>query len=317
MTSEPTNANPHVASPGSVIPPSTITSTTLNRKWSMKMIVILAVSVGLGIFFIVDGGIRYPARGGAAAEYSEFQYLQIFDKERGGIGNLQGIDDPAARLAQLAEKNKTAGQLDPVEHALETWLLQLKTIGQLTSDATAIPRTNYKDKVAVSDPQERLKTLTTTWTTSSGGVKKSPTPLSAFDIPSQWVGMAVSFGIAAWLAFVYFRALGTRYRWDPATLRITMPDGTAFGPLDVVEYDKRKWDKLYIALKFGPAHPTLAGRTLEFDLLRYEPLEQWILEQEATVKETMGESAQPASPTVLTSAPPGPAAPGSSPDALV
>ncbi len=262
-------------------PPSTATVTTLNRKWLIKMLIIMAVSIGLGLFFLVDGGIRYPARGAGAAEYSEFQYLQAFDKERGGIRNVQGIDDPKARLAQLNEKVKSAGQLDGVEQALETWLLQLDTIKQLGPAATAIPRVNYRDKVNVTDGESRLKELTPQWTTSAGGEKKSPTPLSAFDIPSQWVGMVVSLGIGFWLLYVLARAKTRSYRWDPATKRITLPDGVTFGPEDIEEYDKRKWDKLYIALKFKPGHPQLSGKTMEFDLLRHEPLEAWILEQEA------------------------------------
>jgi hypothetical protein len=37
---------------------------------------------------------------------------------------------------------------------------------------------------------------------------------------------------------------------------------------------------LYVHLTIKPEHATLGGKTLEFDLLRYVPLEEWILEME-------------------------------------
>lgn len=258
------------------------TATTINRKWMYKMVIIVAVSAFMAGFFLVDGLIRYPARGAEAAEYLEFQYLQVYDKERGGITGFTGIDDPAARLSQLAEKLKTSGKLDTVEDAQKVWLENLKLINRLGPEATAIPRTNFKDQQQVDSASKRLESLTKTWTTSEGNNRKSPTPLSAFDIPSQWVGMAVSAIVAIWVGVVFLSGRSKVYRWNPATQTLTLPTGVSFGPSDIAEVDKRKWDKLYVALRIAPTHATLGGKTLEFDLLRYEPLEAWILAMEAT-----------------------------------
>jgi hypothetical protein len=257
------------------------TATTINRKWSFKLIIIVAVSAFMAGFFLVDGLVRYPARGAEAAEYLEFQYLQAYDKERGGISGFTGIDDPQARLSQLAEKLRTTGKLDTVDDAQKVWLENLKLINQLSVAATGIPRTNFKDQQQVESATKRLETLTKTWTTGDGNNRKSPTPLSAFDIPSQWVGMAVSAIVALWVLVVFLNGRSKVYRWNPSTMTLTLPTGASFGPADIAEVDKRKWDKLYVALKIAPTHTSLGGRTLEFDLLRYEPLEAWILAMEA------------------------------------
>lgn len=257
------------------------TATTINRKWAFKLIIIVAVSAFMAGFFLVDGLVRYPARGAEAAEYLEFQYLQAYDKERGGISGFTGIEDPQARLTQLAEKLRTSGKLDTVDEAQKAWLENLKLINQLNTAATGIPRTNFKDKQQVESGTKRLEALTKAWTTGDGNNRKSPTPLSAFDIPSQWVGMTVSAVIAVWVLVVYLSGRSKVYRWNPQTKTLTLPNGASFGPSDIAEVDKRKWDKLYVALKIVPTHATLGGKSIEFDLLRYEPLEAWILAMEA------------------------------------
>jgi hypothetical protein len=255
------------------------TITTINRKWSLKQAVYALVALFMTGFFLVDGMVRYPARGAEAAEYLEFQYLQVYDKERGGIATLTGIDDPASRLSQLEEKVRASGKLDASEQAQRDWLDNLKLINRLSPDATAIPRKNYKDASQVESAQKRLEALTKAWTLSDGNTRKSPVPLSAFDIPSQWVGMAISAILSIWVVVVFLRVRSRTYRWDPATMSLTLPRGT-ITPSDIAEVDKRKWDKFYVTLRIKPEHATLGGKAIEFDLLRYEPLEAWILAME-------------------------------------
>lgn len=255
------------------------TATTINRKWSIKQIIYGLVGLFMTGFFLVDGAVRYPARGAEAAEYLEFQYLQVYDKERGGIATLTGIDDPASRLAQLDEKFRTAGKLDATEQAQKDWLDNLKLINRLSPEATAIPRTNFKDAKKVESAPQRLESLTKAWTLGDGNTRKSPTPLSAFDIPSQWVGMVISGIISLWVGVVFLRVRSRIYRWDPATMSLTLPGGV-ITPSDIAEFDKRKWDKFYVTIKIKPEHAELGGKAIELDLLRYEPLEAWILAME-------------------------------------
>jgi hypothetical protein len=268
--------------------------TTINRKWSIKLLVIIGVSVFMAAFFLYDGAVRYPDRGALASEYLEFQYLKSFDQERGGIASLNGVDDPVARLHQLEEKERSTGSLDTTERAMVAWLVNLKLINRLTPDATAIPRTHFRGGERVESAAQRLEELTRVWTQ-----KAAPTPLSAFDIPSQWAGMAVCVVIAFWVGLSWARGCAKSYRWDRAAARLTLPGGHALIPSDIAEVDKRKWDKLYVSLRIKPEHPTLGGRTVEFDLLRYEPLEAWILEMERQAFPP-----EPAPPQAVAAAPP-------------
>ncbi len=255
--------------------PLDATVTTINRKWSLKLLVITAVSAFMAAFFLYDGAVRYPERGALAGEYFEFQYLQSFDKERGGIAAMSGVDDPVARLQQLDEKRRTTGSLDATDQAMVVWLENLKIIKRLTPEATAIPRTNYRDGQRVESAAQRLDELTRVWTQ-----KSAPTPLSTFDIPSQWGGMAVCIIVTVWVGLSWARGSSRAYRWERAAARLTMPGGHCLVPGDIAEVDKRKWDKLYVSLRVKPEHATLGGKSIEFDLLRYVPLEAWILEME-------------------------------------
>jgi len=255
-------------------------ATTLNRKWMWKMVIITVVSIGMGLFFLYDGTVRYPKRGMEAAEFLEYSYLDVFDKERGGIGGLSGMDDPVKALAQLNERERTTGKIDTADSLKKQWLENLDLINRLGPDATNIPRVNYKDGVKVESGAARLDALRKVWTTNKGDQKASPTPLSGFDIPSQWAGMTVSLVAGFWVLYVLMRAKAKVYRWDPAIEQLTLPGGETLLPTDIEEVDKRKWDKLYVALKIKEGHAALGGKSLEFDLLRYEPLEAWILAME-------------------------------------
>jgi hypothetical protein len=188
---------------------------------------------------------------------------------------MSSVDDPVARLQQLEEKQRSSGTLDATDQAMVTWLTNLKIIDRLTAEATAIPRTNHRDGQRVESAAQRFEELTRTWTQ-----KSAPTPLSTFDIPSQWGGMAVCIVVTLWVGLSWARGSARSYRWDRAAARLTLPGGHALVPADIAEVDKRKWDKLYVSLKIKPGHAALGGRNVEFDLLRYEPLEAWILEME-------------------------------------
>jgi hypothetical protein len=268
------------------------TKTTINRKWSFKMVAIAAVSLFMAGFFLVDGAIRYPARGADAAEYLEWQYLQTYDKDpnRLGIARIPSIEDPEKTLAQLSERLKATGKIDAVDEVQKLWLENLKLINKLIPDATKIPRKNYKEGAAVESGAQRLESLTKTWTQANGDKRSSPTPLSQLDIPSQWVGMAVSGVIGLWVIFIFLQGCRRSYRWNPEKLELTLPDGSTLVPADIAEVDKRKWDKLYVSLRIRDQHPTLGGKSVEFDLLRYEPLEAWILHMERTAFPPAAES---------------------------
>ncbi|MBL8745983.1 MAG: hypothetical protein JNK58_06455, partial [Phycisphaerae bacterium] len=121
-----------------------------------------------------------------------------------------------------------------------------------------------------SDPQSTLDALVQRLSTQN-----APKPLAAYDIPLQYVFMIVGFGGAIWLAFFLKRCKGVTYSFDPAEHRLFLPDGKSFVPADIAEVDKRDWHKYFVYLTLNDG-----SKEMKFDLLRYAPLESWILEME-------------------------------------
>ncbi len=112
---------------------------------------------------------------------------------------------------------------------------------------------------------------------------KKANPLSRFDIPSQWLITAVGFIGGAWIVALIARVSAKTYRWEPAAQRLTLPGGASVTPADVSEVDKTLWHKYYVELHIKADHPKLGGKSVKLDLMRYEPLEAWVLEMEQTV----------------------------------
>lgn len=264
-------------------------TTTIAKKWSIKMYIITLAMLVLGIWGTVDAIVVYPKRGARAAEYAEFQHLQELKSSSRLANDLASVADPAKVLEELQTKARDggAGSVSGGERAKLDWLTQLRLIGQLEARNTTFPRTDFRKEdgqpVAVGSADERLAGLTTKFVTPDGAVKP-PSPLSWYDIPSQWIIAAVGFGVFAWLMMLILKVRSKTYAWDAGTKTLTLPSGDKLTPSDIAEFDKSKWDKLYIHLLIKPTHATLGGKTLELDLLRYVPLEEWVLEMERVGK---------------------------------
>jgi hypothetical protein len=258
---------------------------TVSRKWLLKMSLISLALIAFGVWGYLDATIYYPRRGIAAAEYLELQYLQTLSAA--GQTSRASIDDPAATLDRLRQQHRDAA-LQGTDLALHNWLDQLDLVGKLepATASTLIPRTDFRtdeqgNPIQVSSALSRLDDLKARWTTTSGATK-SASPLSAFDLPSQWIIMAVGLGIGLYILVLILIAKGRRYQWNPATQALTLPDGATLTPADIEEFDKRKWHRLYITLKVKPEHPQKGGKAVEIDLMRYDAAEPWVLEMERT-----------------------------------
>jgi hypothetical protein len=241
---------------------------------------------GLGIWGLIDALIVYPNRGHRAADFFEFQHLTQAKSASGLSDSLVAIPDPVATLTKLDAKQKDGATLSPDDKAQHDWLEQLRYVGRLSPQATTYPRTLPGGES--QSAQQRFDALTKQFTTATGGAAKAPSPLSTFDIPSQWAICAVGFAVAGWLAFTIMRVKATRYQWEPTTRRLTLPAGDTLLPGDIAEFDKSEWDKIFIKLKIREGHATLAGKTLRLDLLRHVPLETWILEMEKSLAPERG-----------------------------
>jgi hypothetical protein len=245
------------------------------RRWALKMWVFILVLIGFGFWALYDATVLYPARQRDVISFREYNYLQLL-RDAGGVRlDSAGIDDPAAELRRLEARRRDNGSVGPIDNALYEWLAALAVLNELDGPRhTAIPRPG------VPDARTRLAELTQRWTLASGEQRKSPKPLTRWDIPSQWVILAVCWAAAAWMIALFIRTARERYLWEPATLRLTLPDGSSLTPQDLEDVDKRKWDKFLVFLKVKPGHERLGGREVRLDLYRHDLLESWVLEME-------------------------------------
>ncbi len=253
-------------------------TTRLNRPWVIKTTIYLVCMLALGTWGLVDGLVVYPNRGKRAAEFLELQYLE--QAQRSGSLLTAAVDDPKAEYQRLRdlerqlereadEANKSGRAVVADQKSTELarlrWLTQLARVGTLSP-----AKTRMHSADAVSDPARRLTELKQAWAS-----RAQPKPLSSFDIPSQWVIAGVGYGAAAWILFVLLRASRRKFRYEPEPRRLTLPDGRAIEPKDIKEIDRRKWDKFFVFL-----HLKNDGPEIKLDLLRYSPLEEWVLDME-------------------------------------
>ena len=242
--------------------------TTINRGWTIKMVLYMAAMIALGIWGLVDGVWIYPKRGNESAEYREKEYLE--QSQKAGRLLTASVADPAGErsrllqseklLRQEAEKSQGQQSIEAgAEIARLEWLTALSRVGRLSATHTQF-----------ADPAKRLGDLQTAWQ-----AKNPPKPLSAYDIPAQWVICAGGMGAGLWIVSLMVRVRSKKYRFDPEAFRLTLPDGRSIVPADIKEMDKRKWDKWYVSLLLKQG-----GEPVQLDLLRYTPLEAWVLEME-------------------------------------
>jgi hypothetical protein len=239
--------------------------TRTNPAWRNKLVIIGVVVFFFGLWGLYDALVVYPNRGKVAAEYFKWQYLQ----QVAGSGSVLSASekDPVGKLAQL--RAVEGGPRTERDRSLLAWLDALSMVNMLSPEHTTL-----------KDPSKELDELTKYFTTAAGQAKEAPKPLSKLDIPVQWLICALGVGIGTWMFITVARISARKYRWDPAELRLTLPDGNSLVPADIEDFDKRKWDKFMIYLKVRPGHTTLAGREVTMDLYPHVPLEDWVLQME-------------------------------------
>lgn len=253
----------------------------LSKRWLRKIIIFLVVLIGFGAWGLYDAVVVYPKRGERHATWMRMSYLEAArsaNAEDFGVFERQSsVPDPVAELARLnATEQRQRNAADAADTASSRrlraimqntrreWLEGLDRIGQLTPERTTI-----------ENPQAELTRLQSELATAS-----KPKPLSAFDIPSQWLIMIVCWTGAAWILVHALRVASRKYRWSPETKALTIPGGATITPADLDEVDKRKWDKFIVFVKVKGSHPTLGGKEVRFDTYQRDELEGWILEME-------------------------------------
>jgi len=275
-------------------------TTSMNKGWAIKSAVIGLAFLAFGLWGLYDALVAYPNRGIGYALSAEQTYLQAA-ADAGRI-ETAGVDDPVERLERLRERLEADGTLSPRDGALLDWLDALRLVGRLDPAFTTIPRDREGDRVAealereaqraaasgggiaptspatsarIEGAMSRLQELNAYWAT-----RTVPSRLRGYDIPSQWVILAVGVGVAGYIAFLFLKVITTTYRWDPETRTLTLPGGASITPDDLNDVDKRKWHKFIVYLPIVETHPKLGGQELRLDLYRHAKLEDWILEME-------------------------------------
>lgn len=255
-----------------------VTTTTLNRRWVFKMAIFIVALFGLALWGTADAFWIYPAKGAAHEKFMRKEYLERLD-EKGLLLREASVTDPAAELQRLVDL-ENAGE-STAEKARREWLTSLSRIENLgTLAARNRAELDRRSAEAGSAPKATL-TLFTDPRAELDGLRSElanqpqPTGLRAYDIPLQYVFMAIGFGGGLWMLLFLLGQSRKKYRYDHAEKRLTLPDGRSFTPAQIRTVDKREWHKFFI-------HFTVDGfdDELKLDLLRFAPLEDWALEME-------------------------------------
>lgn len=264
------------------VPDRGVLRTRLNKPWLIRVIGLLIGVSALAGWFALDAWVIYPKRGEEAIKFGEYAYLQVA-QGAGLLDRQVDIPDPQAERERLNEQRSAPGGLaNDVEVNRLEWLTRLSRLhdlGAIAERNEAALRVFAGEAGEVPDGpltvfrdyRARLAELHS----ELGQVQQAPKPLSTYDMPSQYAGLIVSVTGVVLLLIFFFRVRSQVYTFEPATRRLTLPDGFSFTPDQIETVDKRKWDKFIVFL-------TLQGESEErrIDLFRHAPLEEWILEME-------------------------------------
>lgn len=244
---------------------SELQTTTTGRSWLLKQLGIGLMFLGFGVWGLVDALIVYPGRGERSAEYLKFQYLQQAKRDMGSSTAWpeMSVADPKAEFAKLGPSERAS--LNSLELARRDWLEALAIIGKLNTDRTTI-----------SNPQADLDRLGTEFT----GIAGAPKPLASYDIPVQWLIFAIGTGVGVVMLGVAVTVTRVKYRWNPGTMTLHLPDGSQLSVADCEDFDRRKWDKFLMFIRVKPGHVPHGGKELQLDLYRHDPLEDWVVTME-------------------------------------
>jgi hypothetical protein len=280
---------------------SEIQTTKLGRNWLLKTWLFTVLLLVFGFWGLADALYFYPRRGERDAAKCLKNHLVAAEEARVLTATQLKVTDPAATLAELrsrgaeiaarAKSDTADGRAARIELTRMEWLESLNKMWALRPEPRLVhsekgppPKKHYFDmrtgegytitggsEKAAIPPRELLDLLTTVSNTTN-----QVTPLSGFDMLFQWVFVVIGFGGGAWMLLTLVRSGLKKYRWEPALQRLTLHDGRAITPADLADVDKRLWHKFFVTLSLRDGPP------YKLDLLRYQPLEDWVLEMERT-----------------------------------
>ncbi|MBA4028741.1 MAG: hypothetical protein C0475_06360 [Planctomyces sp.] len=235
--------------------------TSVHRKWVFKFVAVLAVCLALGGWGLADAVWIYPARGEKAAKFFELDYLRA--SEAALRMSEATVPDPELTLAQLRGRSDELldravddRSVEARDRARLLWLESLDRLGRAVPERTAFADARAR----VRELEEFAKTTTV------------PLPLDKYDLPIQYAISVIGFAASAYPVWLLLTVSRVRYAWDPEAKRLHLPDGATITPADISGVDRRAWHKFYVTLELKD------NRRVKLDLLRYVPLEDWVIE---------------------------------------
>ena len=251
-----------------------VQTTRLNRGWVMKMLIFAICLIGLGAWGTLDAFVVYPNRGRQHAKFMLYQYLGRLS-DSGMLLRSADVADPASELTKLRSDSSIGA--NSIEAARRDWLLSLSRVYDLNEVTQQNRRELDRRAADAAGGQQPTPTLFPDARGLHSALEAElqnatvPAPLNAYDIPLQFLFMAIGFGGGVWILLLLVRCARNTFRYDPGEMRLTLPDGRSFTPAQIKDVDKRDWHKYYLYF-------TVEGidGELKFDLLRYAPLEEWV-----------------------------------------
>jgi hypothetical protein len=252
--------------------------TKVSKRWLRKMLIFFVVCIGLGIWGLYDAAVAYPNRGELYSQFTLEDYLKgASDIGEISIPSRVNVPDPATEILRLEGRGD---QLNALEILRLRWLSSLrpihgKSLQRLTDENTAmqmLPEEQRTDTTTVfQNPSQVYANLT-----AELQGRSMPKPLSQTDIAVQWLICAAGMIGAGLILLRIIQTRSTVYRYHPEEHRLVIPGGKSITPDQIEVVDKSKWHKFFVALELK------GGDSHKFDLLRFEPLEDWILDMEAS-----------------------------------
>ena len=257
-------------------------TTSIRPMWLGKVVVGLIVCFGFAVWSAYDAIWLYPSKQRDYIEHTELQYLGALRAEgaRAFTASNASVPDPAATRRALRDMRSEGRSPTTVEGARLEWLNAIAILHSLDAltrenqEAQPVDPTSgapHKRTLTLyNNPEARFRELDTA-RQAVGNVSG----LAAYDIPLQYLFLVVSSGLSIWLVILLARVVPKKYRFDPATLTLTTPEGKSIVPNQIIDVDRRKWDKFLLFIR-------LEGENEErrFDLYRHIPLEDWLLAME-------------------------------------
>jgi hypothetical protein len=251
------------------------TETTLASRWTRRVFIILGIGLVLFLWGLYDAAVKYPETGIKAAEYLEFQYLRASQKV--GKAGEASVADPLEEIKRLEGRKAQNVLSNEIEKTRLEWLEALKNAHVLNAANTKI-----------DDPQKRYRELEVLW---GGASAQPPQPLEPYDLWVQWAITGAGLAVVAWRGLTALPVARRKYYWDTASSTLKLPGGATLVASDIVEFDKRKWDKFFVTLVIRDGHPEFSGQRKTYDMYPYNELESWILELEAQHVKAAGTAA--------------------------